>query len=186
MENIIITKQVITKTLLTNMECIPRPPPKNIPKKKRIRTPWTLPISIFATFKVDSEDLLMRCFENDWSRCKIPKIIKNEEELVKIKKILKENYKVIREMYKYFSGFDTINGAPSIGSNVFSDMMNQCNAVDSQYVMLSDIDIEMVASNAGKNKMANPRNPERGLVRYQMIEMIVRIAVRKYQKSKKF
>lgn len=133
---------------------------------------------------MDDENLLNRCFENDWMRCKIPKIIKNPEELAEAKKALRASYKTIREMYKQFAAFEPSGGVPCIGSNVFSDIMNQCNVVDSQFVKLSDVDIETVASNAGKNKMANPRNPERSLVRYQMIEMIVRLALRKYQKSK--
>lgn len=182
-DNIIQTRQIVTKTFLTSLQCVPRPLPKVVPKKKRAKTPWSLPISLFATYKVDDEELLKQCFENDWSRCKIPKIIKTEEELEKIKEILRSFYKTIREIYKYFSAYEPQNSVPCIGTNVFSDIMNQCNAVDSQYVMLSDIDIEMVASNAGKNKMSNPRNPERCLIRYQMIEMIVRLALRKYLKS---
>lgn len=185
-DNIVQTKQLITKTYLTSMKCIPRPPPKVIPRLHREKTPWSLPRSLFANYKVDDENLLTRCFENDWSRCKIPRIVKNADDLAQIKKSLRASYRIIREMYKHFSAVEPSSSVPCIGSNVFSDIMNQCNVVDSNFVKLSDIDIETVASNAGKNKMANPRNPERALVRYQMIEMIVRLALRKYQKSTPF
>jgi len=182
-DNVVQFRQLITKTYLTSLACIPRPPAKIVPHKKRVRTPWTIPKSLFATYKLDDEELLTKCFENDWMRCKIPKIVKDEEELAKTKKSLRKAYKVIRELYKYYSAFEPCNGIPCIGSNVYSDIMNQCNVIDSQYVMISDVDIEMVASNAGKNKNPSPRNPERSLVRYQMIEMIVRLALRKYHKS---
>ena len=182
-DNIIQTKQLVTKTYLSTLQCIPRPPPKQIPRKKRVKTPWSIPRSLFASYKVDNEALLTRCFENDWNRCKITKIIKNTDELQRVKKVLRVSYKTIREVYKYFSSYEQVNGVPCIGTNVFADVMNQCNAIDSQYVVLSDVDIEMVTSNAGKNKKSNPMNPERSLVRYQIIEMITRIALRLYQKS---
>ncbi len=183
-DNVVLTRQLITKTVVSNMQCIPRPPPKVVPRKKRTKTPWTIPRSIFSTYKVDDEDLLTKCFENDWTRSKIPKITKEPEEQLRVKKVLRAAYKTIREAYKYFAAFESSGGVPCIGTNVFTDMMNQCNAIDGQYMVLSDIDIEMVTSNAGKGKLSNPRNPERSLVRYQMIEMIVRIALRLYYKSK--
>ena len=72
---------------------------------------------------------------------------------------------------------------PSIGSNVISEIVASCNnLVDNQTLNLSDIDLEFVATNAGiKN---NPRNPERQLVRYQLMEYFVRIAKTKFVKNK--
>ena len=72
---------------------------------------------------------------------------------------------------------------PSIGSNVISEMASLCNnLIDNHTINLSDIDLEFVATNAGiKN---NPRNPERQLVRYQLMEFFVRIAKTKYIKHK--
>lgn len=72
---------------------------------------------------------------------------------------------------------------PSIGSNVVSDVIANCkNLVDNQTLNLSDIDLEFVATNAGiKN---NPRNPERQLVRYQLMEYFVRVAKTKFVKNK--
>lgn len=183
-DNIVQTRQLVTKTYLSSMQCIPRPPPKQVPRKRRARTPWTVPKSIFASYKPDTEGLLGKCFENDWGRCKIPKIVKDTEELRKIKQVLRAGYKTVRETYKYYAAFDPTNdGVPCIGTNVYTDMMNQSGVIDAQFVKLSDVDIESVASNAGKGKVSNPRNPERSLVRYQMIEMLVRLALRKYQKS---
>jgi len=48
---------------------------------------------------------------------------------------------------------------------------------------LSDIDLEFVSTNAGP-KNNNPRNPERSLVRFQMMEIFTRIAFTKYFKTK--
>ena len=72
---------------------------------------------------------------------------------------------------------------PSIGSNVISEIASIWNnLIDNHTLNLSDIDLEFVATNAGiKN---NPRNPERQLVRYQIMEYFVRIAKTKYIKHK--
>jgi NLR family CARD domain-containing protein 3 len=66
---------------------------------------------------------------------------------------------------------------------VINELVSDCHdLVDGQTLNLSDIDLEFVATNAGiKN---NPRNPERQLVRYQLMEYFVRIAKTKFLKNK--
>jgi hypothetical protein len=72
---------------------------------------------------------------------------------------------------------------PSIGSNVISDIVANCKGlVDNKTLNLSDIDLEFVATNSGSKN--NPRNPERQLVRYQLMEYFVRIAKTKFVKNK--
>ncbi len=53
--------------------------------------------------------LLAKCFENDWALTKIPKIVKDEEELERVKQALKKNYKV---MYVYKADERPINIIP--------------------------------------------------------------------------
>lgn len=53
----------------------------------------------------------------------------------------------------------------SIGQNVFSDVIsNSDGLVDNKKLKLSDLDLELVSTNAGNKK--SPMNPERQLVRY--------------------
>lgn len=54
--------------------------------------------------------------------------------------------------------------------------------VDGKYLKLSDIDLEFVACKANP-PFRGKLNPERQLIRYQFMEMWVRIAVQKYIKS---
>lgn len=57
------------------------------------------------------------------------------------------------------------------------------NIIDGKDLKLSDIDFEFIATKAGnKNK---PLNPERWLVRYQLMEIFVRIALHKFFKTQK-
>ena len=49
------------------------------------------------------------CFEEDWKRCKIPKLIKDAENLNKVKKFLKNIYgRGLRDCYKYYAGKEPI------------------------------------------------------------------------------
>ena len=47
---------------------------------------------------------------------------------------------------------------------------------------MNDIDLEFITTNAGSK--AHKFNPERALVRYQMMELFVRLAITKYYKTK--
>mmetsp|Transcript_6402 Transcript_6402/g.5506 ORF Transcript_6402/g.5506 Transcript_6402/m.5506 type:complete len:136 (+) Transcript_6402:71-478(+) len=110
-------------------------------------------------------------------------MIKDEEEQVEVKKILKLHYKAFRETYKFQGALNPAGLYPSIGSNVISEIVANCNSlVDNITLNLSDTDLEFVATNAGVKN--HPRNPERQLVRYQLMEYFVRIAKTKFVKNK--
>ena len=70
------------------------------PRRKTKKRIWQWKYSIFKDWRRDDEELLARCFEEDWSHTRISRLIKNEEDLSKIKKILKENYKFIKMNYR--------------------------------------------------------------------------------------
>jgi hypothetical protein len=50
--------------------------------------------------------ILQKCFELDWSRTKIDKIIKDEEQREKVKQLMRSNYKWFRESYKAISAIE--------------------------------------------------------------------------------
>lgn len=92
-ENIIQTRQVITKTYFEDLSVMPRPPPKKISGLKREKTPWDFRNSVFKDYIPDNDIIRAKCFEFDWNSSKIPKIIKDEVELNKVKEFLRVNYK---------------------------------------------------------------------------------------------
>lgn len=87
-------------------------------------------------------------------------------------------YKPIRETYKYYAGFNPCGHIPCIGQNVFNEIINLTEIVDGKELKLSDVDLEFIATKAGNKKKL--LNPERWLVRYQLMEVLVRIAIHKY------
>jgi hypothetical protein len=79
---------------------------------------------------------------------------------------MKERFKKLRESYKYFSGIDPVGNIMAIGTNVFNEIISNCEGlVDQKTLKLSDVDLEFVATKAG-SKNGGPRNPERQLIRY--------------------
>ena len=127
--------------------------------------------------------MIERCFEFDWEMCKIPRIIKDSQQLSEIKAFLKKNYKMLREIYKYYAAVSPAGNVFSIGNNVLSDIIsNMGDLVDGSTIKLADIDLEFVSTNAGLKKNSN-MNPERFLVRFQIMEIFTRIALTKYWKK---
>ena len=56
--------------------------------------------------------------------------------------------------------------------------------MEENLLKLSDIDLEFISTNAGTKNNALNLNPDRALVRYQLTEILVRISLFKYFKSK--
>lgn len=91
-----------------------------------------------------------------------------------------------REAYKFYSALAPAGFVCSIGINTFSEIINSCDGfVDNQTFKLSDLDLEFVATNAGV-KNNNGRNPDRQLVRYQLMEVLVRLSFDKFIKSNNY
>lgn len=88
------------------MKCVPRPSPKILGNRYKLRTPWDFSLSVFLPYIADYDALLTRCFELDWSRTKIERLIKDDLELDKVKQLCRHNYKWFRESYKFISAID--------------------------------------------------------------------------------
>ena len=55
--------------------------------------------SLFKNYKLDTPQLLEKMFENDFRLTKIPKIVKDKDQLQKVKTSLLEHYAFIKNMY---------------------------------------------------------------------------------------
>ncbi len=75
--------------------CIPRPVPGAFyrPKAKKVRKPWSFPESVFRDYVPDSDALIGRCFEEDWTHISKPKL--KEDQMAKCRVLLKQNYRVM-------------------------------------------------------------------------------------------
>jgi hypothetical protein len=42
------------------------------PYKIRPRTPWSVPVSLFKDYEIETEEKVAECFETDWSMMRLP------------------------------------------------------------------------------------------------------------------
>lgn len=55
-----------------------------------------------------------KCFDFDWGKCAIPKIVKSQNDLEEIKNLLWKNYKVIRNVFRHYSSYQPMGEIPAI------------------------------------------------------------------------
>jgi NLR family CARD domain-containing protein 3 len=127
--------------------------------------------------------LLSKCFELDWSRTKIARLIKDENERAQVKELLRKNYRWFRESYKYISGLDPQKDLFCVSLTEYSNQVQQMyNMVDGTTLKLADLDLEFIATNAA-SVIVSKYNPERALVRHNWLEIFVRLCQTKYIKN---
>jgi NLR family CARD domain-containing protein 3 len=88
-----------------------------------------------------------------------------------------------RESYKYFSALSPSGTVPSIGLNTFSDIIYNLQVIDYRTLKLSDVDLIFVSTLASGATYKSRMNPDRQLIRFQFLEILVRLAIEKYFKS---
>lgn len=174
---------ILTEAEIAKMECLPRPEPVSLAGRESLKTPWDFYKSIFKTYKPDTQAVLDDCFEIDWAMTKCEKVIRGDGEAAKVKAYLKSQYKYIREAYKYYSGVSPQGRMPCMMSGTIGEMFSNCpDFLDGKSIKISDIDLQVIACNGGR-KSNNWLSPNNALVRFQILEVLVRLSVDKYIKT---
>jgi Ran GTPase-activating protein (RanGAP) involved in mRNA processing and transport len=70
------------------------PPADDLPQMLELDN-WTFESSVFARYRLDSEDLFSKCMESDWINSRVSQLISNPEVLHKLKGVLTQNYRVM-------------------------------------------------------------------------------------------
>ena len=157
------------------MKCIPRPGTKDLGIRHKLRTPWDFKLSVFHSYMDDTAELLDNCFEKDWNRTRVARIVKNETDRAELKSYCRSIYKHFREFYKFIAGSDPVNDVCCIGVNTFNDMISSGipGFVDGKYLMQADVDLERIKTNA--NEQNDKFNPKNSLVRHNFLEVFIRL-----------
>jgi hypothetical protein len=119
------------------------------PTQLKVKEPWDFKKSVFASYQQDTEQILLSCFEFDWECSKISKIVKSSQDLGQVKTFLRDNYKNLRDTYKYYAAILPNNGVFSIGSLIFQEIVNGLQIVDKETCKQADVDMEFITTNAG-------------------------------------
>lgn len=132
--------------------------------------------SVFKTFVEDTPKLLATMYSKDMQWSKIPRVIKKPEELAEVADLLKLYYKEIKDIFEFCAASSNY---PSIGWLDFSDFCVQCQVHDKKHLNTAAIDRIFIAVNVELVEMDD--NPDRDLCRYEFFEILVRMALCKYQ-----
>ena len=202
-----LKKFIITKVAQTNVEinpevissdgyikmikyCVPRPE-KNNDLKKRPRTPWSFPASIWAFYGYDingePESVYNNAFEFDYNRCNFgkDKDISTDEEF-DLKTILRNKYKQMIETYKNLSAYLGWK-VWQIGQNQITEFVSSCPDLLDKNYLINDVLVKVteVKSNAiDKQDRKKNQNIPDNIIRHQFMMLLVKIAKDKYFRTK--
>jgi NLR family CARD domain-containing protein 3 len=150
------------------------------PSYKMIKIAWSIDSSLFKDYRFLNDSLISDCLDFDWKQSRLDLLIKSTEDQEALKKLLLKHYKGIIETFRYLSG-QCGNEYFSIGSNIFTDFLNQGKLIDHLYEA-SDLGVNWNSAIVPKTKQ--PYNPGNALVRYEFMEMLVRVASDRYFRNK--
>ena len=190
--NVEINPDVInSKSYVNNLKnCIPRPE-YNKKRKKRPRTPWSFPVSIWAWYGYDyygeQDSSYNNAFEFDYERCNFGKDKDlSEDDEYELKSILKERYKKLVETYKNLSAYLGWK-IWQIGQNQITEFAQSCtDLIDSKY-LINDVLVKVteVKSNiVDKQERKKNINIPDNIIRHQFMMLLVKIAKDKYFRTK--
>ncbi|CAK71521.1 unnamed protein product (macronuclear) [Paramecium tetraurelia] len=156
----------------------------NLKRKQLNYHQWNIEESLFKQqFQQDNEEILNECFQFDWNCSKINRFVKNDYEQMKLKEYLRENYQLIKDIYKFYSSNGYFQSECfSISFQSYIKMIQQIGIIDNESVKLQDVEIDLASI---KNNI-DPKylyNPEKALIRFQFLEMFFRLANDKYVRT---
>ena len=165
---------------------IPRPE-KIINKFIKPRTPWTFPVSIWAYYGYDYNDIsnsyLNQCFKFDFDRCQFNKDFKTEEALDDLKLFLKQRYRNIIDCYKYYSSLSGFS-VWQITQNNLSEFINHCNDFCDKNYDINNVFLtqKTVCGNLidKEDRKKKNKNLSDNIVRHQFLNLLVRVSKDKY------
>ena len=103
--------------------------------------------------------------------------MKDEADRKMVKKLLKQDFKLLRDAYKLTAGEDSSGTSMSIGKNAFMLLLQRCgDLVDQKTLNTADLGIAYIASKAADAKRASKLIPADQLIRYNFLEIFLRLA----------
>ncbi|KAK3240538.1 hypothetical protein CYMTET_49627 [Cymbomonas tetramitiformis] len=205
MEFVIVSKVVLRYETREELEKIfvpeVRPPTP--------RTPWKLPESIFRPRLKESdakafhntEKVERKMFEKDWDwldkkekftsmlereNKANPKGIAKDKAIIEMKDLIKKHYHILVSVFEYYAALGS--GSPfHIQLNAYTTFLEDCQipSSESQFCKRSDCDTTFIVANyvAEKKGKVYEVNDEHALMRFEFLEVLIRIAISKYGKG---
>ncbi len=105
--------------------------------------------------------------------------LKEGDDIKQVKWELRKSYDIIRNTYKFLAaiGAGTGGGAWYINLNTYTDFVKLIGLVDNEAMM---VESDMQFNSINKRTKMTPTNPQIGLVWFQFLEILMRLAFKKY------
>lgn len=164
-------------------------PFKSIPRKPKFsvktvkieeRINWKVPKSLFRGYQLLTPQHINECLEFDWKESKLDKLVKSELEKSNLMGVLRKHYTKLTEIFRYLAS-QSANDYLTVGNNVLTDFLYQSKIFDSIYTQ-ADLGVNWNAVTVHRSRQ--PYNPITSLVRYEFIELLIRITQDRYLRNK--
>lgn len=126
-----------------------------------------------------SNEMYDKCFQRDVMDSRIQGMISNVKIRENIKKDLRTYYPAILETYKHFASKTHKDSQVFLSYNDVWDFLLEIDVVDNKTFSKHDYDPIFRAVNFSDAE--EPLNPDHGVVRYEFLETLVRVAIEKFK-----
>jgi hypothetical protein len=140
-------------------------------------SPWSIETSFFKEMLV-SKETYRKCLGSDFNYSRIQNFIKLPRDQTAIKDTLTIFYPQLIEVYKHIACKNVKNGNVFMNYNELLGFLTETGVIDERTFRKVDYDVIFKAVNY--TELENTLNPTYGVVRYEFIETLVRVAIEKY------
>ncbi|TNV86466.1 hypothetical protein FGO68_gene14966 [Halteria grandinella] len=134
---------------------------------------------VFGEWKKDTQATYQKMLELDFSYWKVPRMFKNNQVSIRaVEEVIEVNIVRLNELF--ISLISVASNYPFITWLDFCKWITQIKIVDDNTLPMSTFDRMFIAVNIEEEDLED--NPDRALCRYEFWEILVRIAVARYEK----
>lgn len=155
------------------------PPYRKAFKHHTIERRFRRDVSVFARWKEDDETTIRACLEHDIRYWKCPRFVKDIAELRKLEKCVRKHFLYLKNTHVYNSAGSTY---PACSLNEFTAFSRRCRFMDAN---LPSSTIDRLFIQANVELEDQKENPDKQLIRFEFIELLVRISADKYLRHAK-
>ncbi|KAJ8604059.1 hypothetical protein CTAYLR_001743 [Chrysophaeum taylorii] len=142
--------------------------------QSRSKSKWTVEASAFAAYRADSPQVVGQAFDNDYAATNLAKALGAGE--VEARAVLRENYGVIKNAFRQFS-LSSVE-VFAMGWNAFTELVLSADLTEKQRLARADVDMTFFTSS--RVGPPSPRNTKKSLCRFQFLDAIVRLALKRW------
>jgi len=148
-------------------------------RKLKIERKFVKESSVFAYWKIDDQYILNRCITHDLKYWKVQRFVKEKDEYYRLSRVVRKYFPQLKAQHLWM--ISNANSYPATTWRDFRDWARKSNITE------KGLDMNAVNRLFQTTNITTERsqddNPDNALVRYEFIELLIRIAREKYMKN---